>query len=86
MSRSRRKTPKVGITNLPSEQDNKRLAARRSRRWIGTQLRPETAGVEDFDMPQEYEHHRQGQWTFGKDDKVWIGNSRWRDVAKWLRK
>jgi hypothetical protein len=86
MSRSRRKTPKVGITNSASDKLGKQFAARRERRWIGAHLDPQVATVEDFEIVPEHEHHRHGQWIFPKDGKVWIGNSRWRDVAKWLRK
>ena len=43
MSRSRRKTPKTGITSSASEKIDKQFASRRARRWLAAHLNPEAA-------------------------------------------
>ena len=84
--RSRRKTPKTGMTTAASEKADKRLAAGRVRSWLGSRLDPALAVHDDFDLVPAHEHRRSGQWIFAKDGKIWIGNSNPQDFNKWMRK
>lgn len=70
MSRSRRKTPKVGLSTAASEKDDKAIAHRRTHHAVKQAL----ATTDDPDaMPAEPEHPRSGGWTFSKDGRQWIG-------------
>jgi hypothetical protein len=72
MSRSRRKTPIVGLTLSKSEKSDKTIAHRRGRRAI--KIAVGAAARDGGEAPQaEKEHPRSGQWTFAKDGKRWIG-------------
>ena len=73
MTRSRRKTPILSMTNAESEKEDKRLAARRQRSLLTSNLRPNVALSEDFDLPGHGEHPRSGQWIFSKDGKHFRG-------------
>ena len=70
MSRSRRKTPIVGLTTSPSEKTDKVIAHRRARHAVKTAV--DAAACKGDDAPPA-EHPRSGQWTFAKDGKRWIG-------------
>jgi hypothetical protein len=72
MSRSRRKTPKMGITMAASEKAEKVQAHRRVRR--ATKVATEMLALEGEDAPVlEVEHPRTGSWQFVKDGKCWFG-------------
>jgi hypothetical protein len=72
MSRSRRKTPIVGLTTSPSEKTDKVIAHRRGRHAVKSSV--EVAARAGDDAPSaEPEHPRSGRWTFAKDGKRWIG-------------
>jgi hypothetical protein len=72
MSRSRRKTPKKGITTAASEKAEKVKAHRRARR--ATKVATEVLTREGEDAPLlEVEHPRTGSWQFAKDGKHWFG-------------
>lgn len=86
MSRSRRKTPKAAITSTESDKPWKQFASRRVRRWVDAHVNPQEATAADFDLVNYEEHPRSGQWTFGKDGKVWLGEASILDRRKWLRK
>lgn len=65
MSRSRKKTPKIGITKAASEKEDKVRVHRQGR----AQIRGELAkGGED---PQDKAHRRKGSRMFAKDGKYW---------------
>jgi hypothetical protein len=79
MSRSRRKTPKKGITAAASEKADKMNAHRRARR--ATKVAVEVEAREGDDGPiAEVEHPRSGSWRFAKDGKHWFepGGEQWR--------
>jgi hypothetical protein len=73
MSRSRRKTPKVGLSTAASEKDDKAIAHRRARHAIKQAL---TAADDPDVVLAEPEHPRSGGWIFSKDGKRWIGRRR----------
>jgi hypothetical protein len=84
MSRSRRKTPIVGLTTSESEKEDKRLANRRARHAHKRAVYSAVRAVEaDGIISLARAHHpTSGRWTFAKDGKQWIGNRR----PKLLRK
>jgi hypothetical protein len=71
MSRSRRRTPKVGLSTAESEKDDKARSHRRGRHAMKQML--VTAADDPDVVPAEPEHPRSGGWTFSKDGKNWIG-------------
>jgi hypothetical protein len=72
MSRSRRKTPIVGLTTSPSEKTDKVIAHRRGRHAVKNSIEVAARAGDDA-PPGEPEHPRSGRWTFAKDGKRWIG-------------
>jgi hypothetical protein len=72
MSRSRRNTPKVPITNAASEKANKVEVHRRTRHAAKITVQAAVHEGEDAEIA-ENEHPRSGGWRFAKDGKVWIG-------------
>ncbi len=82
MSRSRRHTPIMGITNSKSEKDDKQRAAMRVRKKVHDRLKPHLAGDEDFEIAAAAEHPRSGQWTFAKDGKLYRAKATPRDMRK----
>ena len=88
MSRSRRKTPKLGITTAESEKAEKVAAHRRSRHTAKSAVKV-TARKDEDGAGAEREHARSGQWQFAKDGKRWIGpgiseGRRWRTPSRRL--
>ena len=86
MSRSRRKTPMLAITNAKSEKKDKGFAPRRRRSLLTSKFRPNVALSEDFDLPKQGDHPRSGQWTFAKDGKLFRGLKLNADDLKDMRK
>lgn len=82
MSRSRRHTPILGITNSQSEKDDKQRAAMRVRKKVHDRLKPHIACDDDFDIPAVVEHPRSGQWTFARDGKHYWAKATARDMRK----
>jgi hypothetical protein len=74
------------MTNAASEKYDKQMASRRTRRWMDAHVSPHAASADDFDLVSYEEHPRSGGFTFRKDGKVWLGNSRSCNDTKWLRK
>ena len=66
MSRSRRRTPIVGITKADSDKRDKALANRRHRRAVHMAL------ADDIEAPDRREVTNAA--TFSKDGKQWIGD------------
>jgi hypothetical protein len=77
MSRSRKKTPKLGFSSCASDKQDKVLRHRHTRRGNRQGLQ---AG-DDGEAPQA-EHKRSGTWNFAKDGKRWVKNPRARDMRK----
>jgi hypothetical protein len=77
VSRSSRKTPKLGFSNSVSEKDDKIEAHRKQRRAARQALQ---AGRESDDITSE--HKRSGGWTFAKDGKRWVKQPRAKDMRK----
>lgn len=78
MSRSRRRTPRVGITTARSEKQDKLKAHRRERRGVKVAL---SKGAEDHELP----HRREvgDPWKMAKDGKAYLGQkARPRDLRK----
>jgi hypothetical protein len=75
MSRSRKKTPKTGITTAESEKDNKRKANRIFRRATRVQLKK---GDSQFVSIKEVSN----VWSFDKDGKQFLKNATQRDLRK----
>ncbi len=67
MSRSRRKTPKLGLSTSKSEKADKIRAHREERRTVKLQL-PKTGDPDAI----KTEHRRSGAWNFAKDGKRWV--------------
>ena len=74
MTRSKRKTPKLAITCVESEKDDKRIAARRECARITSKLSVHAASEPDFDLSEFCRHPREGQWVFSKDGKYHAGS------------
>ena len=68
MSRSRRKTPVIGITSAESEKADKQAAHRRERRKVRQRLVADPA-------PDLLPHAREvsNPWTYAKDGKAYRG-------------
>lgn len=68
MSRSRRRTPKKGITTARSEKQEKLQAHRRERRGVRVAL---AKGAEEHELP----HRREisDPWKMAKDGKCYLG-------------
>ena len=75
MSRSKRKTPIVGITGTPTEKQEKRKANRKLRNKVKAQLQK---GNEVLPELREVSN----VWAFSKDGKLYLGNT----DSKYLRK
>lgn len=75
MSRSRKRTPKIGHTSSVSEKKDKQLYARAVRR----SAKVATRKGEDAAPP---DHPRSGAWTFAKDGKHWVTKPRAKDLRK----
>ena len=75
MSRSRRKTPKIGVTTAETEKDNKRQANRRYRRVTKLQLKKEE---EELAQRRELSN----VWAFDKDGKQFLKNPAKEDLRK----
>jgi hypothetical protein len=73
MSRSRRKTPIIGLSTSPSEKTDKAIAHRRARHAVKNAA-DASAREGDDAPPVEPEHPRSGRWAFAKDGKRWIGH------------
>lgn len=68
MSRSRRKTPKRGITSAETEKDDKRRANRKARRRVKGALAVQP-GAEVLPLPREVSD----VWNFAKDGEQYFG-------------
>ncbi len=77
MSRSRRKTPKLGFSTSKSEKADKIRVHREERHAVKSQL-PKTGDPDAI----KTEHRRSGAWNFAKDGKRWVASSH----AKKMRK
>jgi hypothetical protein len=75
MSRSRKKTPKTGITTADSEKNDKRLANRLFRRKTKSQLKN---GESPFINIKEVSD----VWLFDKDGKRYLKNATKSDLRK----
>lgn len=75
MSRSKRKTPKTGITTAVSEKWEKRNANRRLRKRVKVQIKK---GKLELSKLREISNI----WAFGKDGKMYLKDP----IAKDLRK
>ena len=75
MSRSRKKTPKTGITTAESEKDDKRKANRKFRRVTKGQLKN---GDSQFVDKKEVSN----VWSFDKDGKRFLKNPTKKDLRK----
>ena len=86
MSRSRRKTPIMGITLAETEKSDKRIAARQERGRITRKLKPHVAADDDLDLTEFGQHPRNGHWIFSKDGKLFIDLARSPRFEKGMRK
>jgi hypothetical protein len=77
MSRSRKKTPKLGFSSSVSEKADKLAVHRKERRGARQALHKGNDG----DAPAR-EHKRSGGWNFAKDGKRWVKQPRARDMRK----
>ena len=70
MTRSRRKTPKVGVTTARSEKDDKRVMNSRMRRRTKVFMTQLIEHIENtpFPIPDEV----MNKWTMAKDGKVYV--------------
>ncbi|MES2764468.1 MAG: hypothetical protein V4642_01260 [Bacteroidota bacterium] len=68
MSRSKRKTPYVGITGMPTEKQEKRKANRKLRNKVKAQLQK---GKEVLPELREVSN----VWSFSKDGKIYLGDN-----------
>lgn len=75
MSRSRKKTPIIGMTTTDTEKQDKRHANRKLRVAVRNAL----AGEEEI-MPELREVS--DVWSFGKDGKRWVDDADPRDLRK----
>ena len=73
MSRSRRKTPVLGITTAKSEKQDKRIANRKLRRLVNQRLACDAHGV----MPALREVSN--VWSMAKDGKHWYFKRLWEE-------
>jgi hypothetical protein len=77
MSRSRKKTPKLGFSSSVSEKTDKLAVHRKERRGTRQALHK---GDDGDGLAGE--HKRSGTWNFAKDGKRWVKQSRARDMRK----
>lgn len=82
MSRSRRKTPIIGIAGT-SDKWGKRKANRALRKAVTSTITT-SMDTEDYIVPKLRE--RSNVWNFSKDGKTYIGKMSRTDLAKWMRK
>lgn len=75
MSRSRRKTPKKGITGAETEKENKREANRKYRRVTKIQVKKG-----DSELPAVKE--TSNVWSFDKDGKQFLKKPTKKDLRK----
>ena len=75
MSRSIKKTPKLGITKAETEKDDKRKANRRFRHVIKMQVKK---GDDQFTELKEMSN----VWSFNKDGKQFLKNPTKKDLRK----
>lgn len=75
MSRSKKKTPKIGITSAYSEKDDKRNANRKFRRITKVQVKK---GDNQFVDIKE----NSNVWSFDKDGKRYLRNPTKKDLRK----
>jgi hypothetical protein len=76
MSRSRRKTPIMGMTTCRSEKKDKQIANRKLRVAVRTAM---AAGADLMPMLNEIS----SVWSMGKDGRQWIRNPA---TSRWMRK
>ena len=70
MTRSRKKTPIVGVTAAVSEKSDKLLAHRRERKKVRDVLR-----VESDPEVLPHTHEMSDPWVMAKDGKVYVGEA-----------
>ena len=75
MSRSRRKTPKTGITTAETEKENKRQANRKFRRVTKVNVKK---GRDELPLTKELSN----VWSFDKDGKQFLKNPTKKDLRK----
>lgn len=76
MSRSKKKTPKVGITTAETEKENKRKANRKFRRVAKNRLKKN-----DSQLPKTTKEISD-VWSFDKDGKQFLKNPSKKDLRK----
>ena len=76
MSRSKKKTPKVGITTAETEKGNKRKANRKFRRVTKTRLKKN-----DDELPKTIKA-MSDVWSFDKDGKQFLRTPTKKDLRK----
>ena len=75
MSRSRRKTPKAGITTAETEKENKRQANRKFRRVMKVKVKK---GADELPLTKELSN----VWSFDKDGKQFLRKPTKKDLRK----
>ena len=75
MSRSRRKTPKTGITTAETEKENKRQANRKFRRVTKVKVKK---GGDELPLTKELSN----VWSFDKDGKKFLRKPTKKDLRK----
>lgn len=75
MSRSKRKTPKTGITTAESEKQDKRKANRKFRRK--TKLQVKKGGINISELREV-----SNVWSFDKDGKMFLKKPTKKDLRK----
>ena len=75
MSRSRKRTPKIGFSGSVSEKEDKQLYARAVRHSAKIATRKGDEAVPP-------DHARSGTWKFAKDGKRWVAKPRSKDMRK----
>lgn len=77
MSRSRKKTPKLGHSMSASEKEDKQRYSREQRHAAKAKL-----NVDPEAPIEETEHRRSGTWNFAKDGKHWVKAPRAKEMRK----
>jgi hypothetical protein len=77
MSRSRKKTPKLGFSSSDSEKQDKLTVHRKERRGARQVLQ----ASKDSEAISG-EHKRSGGWNFAKDGKRWVKQPRSKEMRK----
>ena len=77
MSRSRKKTPKLGFSSSVSEKQDKLIVHRKARRGASQVLKKREEGDAITG-----EHKRSGGWNFAKDGKRWVKKPRAQEMRK----